>query len=38
MTTPRKKKETNAGFDPGALDQLLGERRTMGELDECSGK
>ena len=35
MTTPRKKKkETNAGFDPGALDQLLGERRTMGELDE----
>ena len=34
MTTPRKKQNADSGFDPGALDQLLGERRTMGELDE----
>ena len=25
---------TDGGFDPAALDQLLGERRTMGELGE----
>lgn len=34
MTKPRKKKQTDAGFDPAALDQLLGERRTIGEMDE----
>ena len=34
MTKPRKKPKTDSGFDPAALDQLLGERRTMGELDE----
>lgn len=31
MTKPRK---TESGFDPAALDQLLGERRTIGEMDE----
>jgi len=34
MTKPRKKTKPDSGFDPAALDQLLGERRTMGELDE----
>ena len=34
MTKPRKKANTDAGFDPAALDQLLGERRTLGEVDE----
>ena len=34
MTKPRKKPETAPGFDPAALDALLGERRTMGEMDE----
>ena len=34
MTKPRKKPTSDSGFDPAALDQLLGERRTMGELDE----
>jgi transposase-like protein len=33
MTKPRKKKPPDPGFDPAALDQLLGERRIMGELD-----
>jgi transposase-like protein len=34
MTKPRKKKQTDVGFDPAALDRLLGERRTIGEMDE----
>jgi putative transposase len=34
MTKPRKKRDADAGFDPAALDALLGERRTMGEMDE----
>jgi len=34
MTKPRKKRPTDSGFDPAALDALLGERRTMGEVDE----
>ena len=34
MTKPRKKGEPAAGFDPAALDALLGERRTPGEIDE----
>ena len=34
MTTPRKKRKAESGFDPAALDQLLGERRTMDEMDE----
>ena len=34
MTTPRKKRPADSGFDPAALDALLGERRTMGEVDE----
>ena len=34
MTKPRKKRDTAPGFDPAALDALLGERRTMGEVDE----
>jgi transposase-like protein len=34
MTKARKKANPASGFDPAALDQLLGERRTMGELDE----
>ena len=34
MTKPRKKAKTESGFDPAALDQLLGERRTIGEMDE----
>src|SRR6476660_2511439 len=34
MTKARKKAKTDLGFDPATLDQLLGERRTMGELDE----
>ena len=34
MTKPRKPRKADSGFDPAALDQLLGERRTMGELDE----
>src|SRR5829696_7045451 len=33
MTKPRKKR-ADAGFDPAALDALLGERRTIGEVDE----
>lgn len=34
MTKPRKKRESASGFDPAALDALLGERRTPGEVDE----
>ena len=34
MTKPRKKREPASGFDPAALDALLGERRTLGEVDE----
>jgi len=34
MTKPRKKRPVDSGFDPAALDALLGERRTMGEVDE----
>ena len=34
MTKPRKKPNTAPGFDPAALDALIGERRTMGEVDE----
>ena len=34
MTKPRKKREPDPGFDPAALDALLGERRTMGDMDE----
>ena len=34
MTKPRKKREPAAGFDPAALDALLGERCTPGEVDE----
>jgi transposase-like protein len=34
MTTPRKKREPASGFDPAALDALLGERRTPGEMEE----
>ena len=34
MTTPRKNRPADPGFDPAALDALLGERRTPGELDE----
>jgi transposase-like protein len=34
MTKPRKKRDTASGFDPAALDALLGERRTLGEVDE----
>ena len=34
MTKPRKKRDPASGFDPAALDALLGERRTPGELDE----
>src|SRR5215208_6002903 len=34
MTKPRKPREADSGFDLAALDQLLGERRTMGEIDE----
>ena len=35
MTKPRKKRQADsAGFDPAALDALLGERRTPGDLDE----
>ena len=34
MTKPRKKQQADSGFDPAALDALLGERRTMGEVDE----
>jgi putative transposase len=34
MTKPRKKQATAPGFDPAALDALLGERRTIGEVDE----
>lgn len=34
MTTPRKKRPAESGFDPAALDALLGERRTSGEIDE----
>ena len=34
MTKPRKKQKADAGFDPAALDALLGERRTIGEVDE----
>lgn len=34
MTKPRKKRTTDAGFDPAALDALLGERRPPGEVDE----
>ena len=34
MTKPRKNRKTDSGFDPAALDALLGERRTPGELDE----
>lgn len=34
MTKPRKKPEPAAGFDPAALDALLGERRTPGEMEE----
>ena len=34
MTKPRKKRNTDAGFDPAALDVLLGERCTLGEMDE----
>ena len=34
MTKPRKKREPAPGFDPAALDALLGERRTPGEMDE----
>jgi len=34
MTKPRKKRDTAAGFDPAALDRLLGERRGVEALDE----
>jgi putative transposase len=34
MTKPRKEQETAPGFDPAALDALLGERRTIDEVDE----
>ena len=34
MTKPRKKRPTDSGFDPAALDQLLGDRRTPGDIDE----
>lgn len=34
MTKPRKKRKADAGFDPAALDTLLGERRTISEVDE----
>ena len=34
MTKLRKKAKPDLGFDPATLDQWLGERRTMGELDE----
>ena len=34
MTKPRKKRAADSGFAPAALDALLGERRTAGELDE----
>ena len=34
MTKPRKKRDTALGFDPAALDALLGQRRTIGEVDE----
>ena len=34
MPKPRKKRDPTAGFDPAARDAVLGERRTMGELDE----
>ncbi len=34
MTKLRKKRKADLGFDPAALDALLGERRTMGEVDE----
>lgn len=34
MTKPRKKREPASGFDPAALDALLGERRTLEEVDE----
>jgi putative transposase len=34
MTKPRKKREADSGFDPAALDALLGGRRTMGDMDE----
>jgi hypothetical protein len=29
-----EERKTRLGFDPAALDQWLGERRSMGELDE----
>jgi putative transposase len=34
MTKPRKKPPAASDFDPAALDALLGERRTMAEVDE----
>ena len=36
MATPRKKTSGSAdlGFDPGALDALIGERRSLEEVDE----
>ena len=34
MTKPRKRRKTDSGFDPAALDALLGERRTPEEVDE----
>jgi putative transposase len=34
MTKPRKTRQPDSGFDPAALDALLGGRRTMGEVDE----
>jgi len=34
MTKPRKKRPADSGFDPAALDRLLGERRTPGEMEE----
>ena len=34
MTEPRKPRQADSGFDPAALDRLLGERRTMADMDE----
>jgi putative transposase len=34
MTKPRKERQADSGFDPAALDALLGERRTTGDIDE----
>jgi hypothetical protein len=38
MTKPQKKREPASGFDPAALDALLGERRTLGRSMSCSGR